>query len=89
MGHKEDRHSLPSHNELIELLASTPLIAGVEIGSQAYACPYYVPISGDLGRDWGVILNPESSCFGSLVFEHDDCGCPPALDEDECGWGRH
>lgn len=89
MDHKEDRHSLPSHNELIELLASTPLIAGVEIGSQAYACPYYVPISGDLGRDWGVILNPESSCFGSLVFEHDDCGCPPALDEDEYGWGRH
>lgn len=89
MGESKNTGGLLSHRELIDRLASTALTAGVEIGSQACLCPYYVPLSGDLGRDWGVILNPESLCFGSLIFEHDDCGCPASPDEDEYGWGRH
>ena len=48
------------------------------IPSQALQCPYYVPLSGRLGADWGVIVNPESRRFGLLTFEHDDCGWPPA-----------
>lgn len=60
-----------------------------EIGAQALSCPYYVPLEGWLGSDWGVIVNPESSRFGWLTFEHDDCGCPPGPEEDADGWGRH
>lgn len=44
---------------------------------QAYRCPYYAPLRGVLSTDWGVVLNPESSRFGLLTFEHDDCGCEP------------
>ncbi len=43
---------------------------------QAEFCPYWVKLSGALGFDWGVQVNPESSKFGDLIFEHDDCGCP-------------
>ena len=43
--------------------------------NQALFCPYYVELSGVLGADWGIIVNPESRKFGELVFEHDDCGC--------------
>lgn len=60
-----------------------------EIGAQALHCPYYVPLEGTLGSDWGVIVNPDSSRFALLTFEHDDCGCPPAADEHADGWGRH
>lgn len=60
-----------------------------EIGAQAVHCPYYVPLEGTLGADWGVIVNPESSRFALLTFEHDDCGCPTAAGEDADGWGRH
>jgi hypothetical protein len=42
---------------------------------QALRCPYYTPISGDLGADWGLIVNPYSRKFGEVVFEHDWCGC--------------
>lgn len=48
---------------------------GLEIRQQALFCPYYVKLSGSLGADWGVIVNPSSSMFGKLVFEHDYCGC--------------
>lgn len=60
-----------------------------QIGSQALVCPYYVPLEGKLGSDWGVIVNPESKRFGMLTFEHDDCGCPKGEAEDDEGWGRH
>lgn len=43
---------------------------------QAEFCPYWVKLSGYLGYDWGVQVNPESSKFGDILFEHDDCGCP-------------
>ena len=43
---------------------------------QAEFCPYYVPLTGDLKTDWGVIVNPESPKFGQVVFEHDGCECP-------------
>ena len=46
------------------------------IADQALFCPYYVTVTGPLGSDWGVVLNPESSRFGLLTFEHDWCGCP-------------
>ena len=60
-----------------------------QCGAQALHCPYYVPLEGRLGADWGVIVNPESSRFGLLTFEHDDCGCPASDTEDDEGWGRH
>lgn len=52
---------------------------------QALHCPYYTTVTGSLGLDWGIVLNPESLKFGQLVFEHDKCGCP--VDED--GWPLH
>ena len=63
--------------------------ANRDIGAQALSCPYYVPLEGTLGGDWGVIVNPASTRFTLLTFEHDDCGCPPGPDEDADGWGRH
>jgi hypothetical protein len=42
---------------------------------QALRCPYYVPLRGVLGSDWGLIVNPFSDKFGQVVFEHDWCGC--------------
>jgi hypothetical protein len=60
-----------------------------QCGAQALHCPYYVPLEGRLGADWGIIVNPESSRFGLLTFEHDDCGCPESETEDKEGWGRH
>jgi hypothetical protein len=43
--------------------------------SPALFCPYYVPLRGVLGADWGVVVNPDSVHFGDVVFEHDWCGC--------------
>lgn len=80
---------LPSSDELLSLLASTAYTAGVEIGPQARLCPHYVPLSGELGSQWGVILNPESSCFGGVVFERDDCGCPLPQEEGELNLPHH
>lgn len=45
------------------------------VAAQALFCPYYVPLEGALGSDWGVIVNPDSAKFGKLVFEHEWCGC--------------
>jgi hypothetical protein len=45
------------------------------ITDQAFICPYYVPLKGNLGMDWGVIVNPMSPNFGMLVFEHEACLC--------------
>jgi len=42
----------------------------------AFLCPYYIPLSGTLGLDWGVIVSPSSPKLGQLVFEHDSCDCP-------------
>jgi len=42
---------------------------------QALSCPYYVPLRGEWGMDWGVIMHPHSVKFGQLVFEHEWCGC--------------
>ena len=49
---------------------------------QALHCPYYVPLEGQLGADWGIVLNPESTRFGLLTFEHDWCGCPNTTGKD-------
>lgn len=51
------------------------------VAAQAMFCPYYVPLEGVLGADWGVIVNPESAKFGRLVFEHEWCGCQVRLHE--------
>ncbi len=45
------------------------------IEDKALFCPYYVPPRGQLGYDWGVIVNPESPRFGLLTFEHHSCRC--------------
>lgn len=55
------------------------------VAAQALFCPYYNPVEGTLGSDWGVILNPESVKFGQLVFEHEWCGCPT----DDEGYSLH
>lgn len=72
------------HRRLLDRCLSDRWRAAVaadeDIPAQALHCPYYVPLEGRLGGDWGVILNPESSRFGLLTFEHDDCGCPDTDD---------
>jgi hypothetical protein len=63
------------HMRLIERERPTGPV-GDDDECQALFCPYYVPLNGRLGADWGVIVNPASSRFGLLTFEHADCGCP-------------
>jgi len=84
-------HERFAHRHLHELLARTCIDPSSveEVGAQALFCPYYVPLEGRLGADWGVIVNPVSSRFGKLTFEHADCGCPKSSTEDDFGWGRH
>ena len=92
-GMSHDAWSQFSHTEIHRLLCDLALSSTyrtvAEVGSQALSCPYYVPLAGRLGADWGVIVNPASSRFGLLTFEHDDCGCPAESTEDDAGWGRH
>ena len=65
------------------LLARRPSEEGVP-GGQALFCPYFTPLKGTMGSDWGAILNPESVRFGQLVQEHHACGCP----DGSHGWGN-
>lgn len=73
-----------SHAELHERLSERCLSARYRSGDwvegQALSCPYYVPLEGRLGADWGVIVNPRSDRFSLVTFEHDDCGCPDRVD---------
>lgn len=79
-----------THHDLHWALVAVACVTPVNwSAAQALFCPYYVPLEGRLGADWGVIVNPQSSRFGRLTFEHDDCGCPPQPDEDAEGYGRH
>jgi hypothetical protein len=48
---------------------------GSAVKQPAFLCPYYIPLSGELGLDWGIIVNLSSPKFGELVFEHDTCSC--------------
>jgi len=50
---------------------------------QALTCPYYVPLSGEWGSDWGAIMHPRSTKFGQLVFEHEWCGCTNHPEEEK------
>ena len=75
------RHRRYDHTKMHHLLIETCLSTryktnGEWIASQALHCPYYVALEGKLGADWGVIVNPLSSRFAKVTFEHDDCGCP-------------
>lgn len=67
------------YDEMHELLAAKLYRGDTDpdnVSPQALFCPYYLSLSGQLGSDWGVILNPESAKFATVVFEHDHCGCP-------------
>lgn len=69
-----------SYHELHKLLIAKTISKEYRtvdyVVNQALMCPYYVPLDSKMGSDWGVIVNPESSRFGTLIFEHDECGCP-------------
>ena len=73
-----------SHSRLHRLLLDRCLSSRYRstdwITGQALFCPYYAPLEGRLGADWGVIVNPDSNRFTMLTFEHDDCGCPDRVD---------
>ena len=43
--------------------------------NQAYSdcsagCRFFIPVTGQLGFDWGVCANPKGPRFGLLTFEH-------------------
>ncbi len=44
-----------------------------EIVKQCLHCRYYVPLTGDLGADWGACTCEASQYDGRLVFEHWTC----------------
>lgn len=68
------------HRLLLDRCLSPRYRSGGSIAGQALFCPYYVPLDGRLGADWGVIVNPGSDRFAQLTFEHDDCGSPSRVD---------
>lgn len=73
------KHHRCSHDELHQALLSRLYPRGVPPvpgERQALLCPYYVPLTGILGSDWGIVVSTVSPKFGRLVFEHDSCGCP-------------
>lgn len=76
-----------THREMHDLLMDSLLTQAYKaegwVATQALVCPYYLPLSGRLGGDWGVVVNPNSARFGLLTFEHDDCGCPGDEDRHE------
>ncbi|WP_405931797.1 DUF3027 domain-containing protein [Streptomyces sp. NBC_00827] len=40
---------------------------------QCGGCRFWVALSGELGRDWGVCTHPGSAFDGRARFEHDGC----------------
>lgn len=68
------------HQRLLDRCLSPRYRSREWVAGQALFCPYYVPLEGRLGADWGVIVHPESERFSILTFEHDDCGCPDRVD---------
>ncbi|WP_431919576.1 DUF3027 domain-containing protein [Nonomuraea jabiensis] len=40
---------------------------------QCGSCRFWLPLSGELGRDYGACANPASSFDGRVRFEHDGC----------------
>lgn len=40
---------------------------------QCFMCEYYIPLSGEIGCDYGVCSNSNSSYDGQVRFEHDGC----------------
>lgn len=40
---------------------------------QCGACQYFIPLRGELGRDWGTCTNAASPCDRRVMFEHDGC----------------
>jgi len=41
--------------------------------AQCGGCRFWVALSGELGRDWGVCTRPGSVFDGRVRFEHDGC----------------
>lgn len=68
------------HRLLLDRCLSPRYRSSQWVAGQALSCPYYVPLEGRLGADWGVIVHPDSDRFAMLTFEHDDCGCPGRVD---------
>lgn len=68
------------HRLLVDRCISSRYGSGDWVAGQALRCPYYVPLEGRLGADWGAIVNPKSTRFAQLTFEHDDCGCPERVE---------
>ncbi|WP_329264925.1 DUF3027 domain-containing protein [Streptomyces pseudovenezuelae] len=40
---------------------------------QCGGCRFWVALSGELGRDWGLCTHPGSAFDGRARFEHDGC----------------
>lgn len=86
----DSRRASETHARWIESLRSAhgrttpPKIDGDEDSSlyQCLNCRYYVPLSGLLGRDWGVCSNSRSTHDRETVFEH--FGCVSYNDYDRC-----
>ncbi|MEV7565508.1 DUF3027 domain-containing protein [Streptomyces tanashiensis] len=41
---------------------------------QCGGCRFWIPLSGDLGLDWGACAHADSPFDGRVRFEHDGCG---------------
>jgi len=49
---------------------------------QCGACRFFVRLTGEFRKDWGVCSNPESPMDGKVCSEHDGCQVFSRADED-------
>lgn len=86
---KEERHAC--HKRWCETGRATPPEGTKERqmaddAKQCGFCAFYIPITSDLGMDWGACGNAKSPHDGKVVFEHFTClqyEFRPAPDEEK------
>lgn len=78
-----------THAQLWELVITNPLDyapygdverwadEGQDYPDCSAGCPFFVPLRGKVGSDWGVCTNPASHRCGLLTFEHQGCQRAP------------
>ena len=57
------------HQRLLEACLSPRYRQEEWLATQALMCPYFVPLGGVLGADWGVVVNPESGVLVDPLSE--------------------
>ncbi|MEV7376465.1 DUF3027 domain-containing protein [Streptomyces sp. NPDC090301] len=64
------------HRRWLQLLnrsTGSPSYRDEWFDEQCGGCRFWIPLSGDLGLDWGACTHADSRFDGRVRFEHDGC----------------